>query len=1119
MIEKSLNLGHLAEDFAKLLVDVPGEALPEDTIQLEEGERREVTILFLDIVGYTRLAEQLDPEQLKFVISNTLQVFTNQIKRCGGTVEKYVGDAIMALFGRSEAHEDDSRRAVAAARAILERLEDINSILAQKGINISCRIGVNRGLIVTGQLGEHDTVTGEAINIAQRLEANAPANGILISDSVYAECAPYFECQPLPPLHVKNKTEPVIVYLVSDEKAGSERMMVPQAGTFAGREGERSTLRAVWERAAQGQMGLVQVVGEAGVGKSALLQAVMREVRSDTQRAATIYFKADSFGLTPYHALSDLVREYLAGHITSLEDFIVAIPDPTLREGLGTYRLYLADILGLPLSEDERQRLARMDPRARQAETNLALKRFIEAAVATERARGALPLVIAIDNFQWVTHASREALSQILQTLPRETAVLWLMAGRGGDAAPWVSAQLGATVLQLTPLPFEDAATLIRARFPERVLGDEFCRRLFVRSGGNALFLNELVGELRHDSDLSDVSFAERLPSSIKALVLSRLDRLPRPEKFALQLGALAGREFSEDLLRHVLRRAMYDYDATQLIERLCAANLLARNDHGVTIAQPMLTEVAYSTILYANRRKLHATVAQWVEENRPDISIYAAYLAEQWERAEEYAKAYHYYADAGHSARRRYAQREAATFLEKALKFRSAAGATAEQLAEVYGHLVGAFEALGEPEKWQHALREGLQQAPAGSPMSFRFRLSAIEVEQRYGDRAKAREQLQVFLTDAAVRETPEVHLRALLTASNFANDHGEDDTAFIQPALALRPQIQDVDLQEKLDHSVFNHYKNADELTQAEQYLVRLLDAAQTDFRRHLCDLFYCSFAWDRGVEFEAIIARACAAQNYWREVGWVRGVGWGAFYRGAALWRMSRYTEARQVFIEGVKELERARDQFMLGKLELVLAAIHLFSGDQVNYQVRKSRILTQAQQTSESEWLALRREFAMFEGQCLEPRHTLAGVYEELVATGSAPLAKVQIDEYTVTLALVAVQLGHTVEAEQLIQKVGPHIRDNAKTWLWGLCGRVEALIAAAREEWEPMERAFAESVLRFQKLGAQYDAYLTYRGWWRALKQRGLAQTPTGATVQQALAQLAASVGVAGEGRV
>ena len=121
--DRSLNLGQLAEEFAKLLVDVPVPAPVEETINLEEGERREVTTLFLDIVGYTKLAERLDPEQLKFVISNTLQVFTNQIKKCGGTVEKYAGDAIMALFGRSQAHEDDSRRAVAAARAILTARE------------------------------------------------------------------------------------------------------------------------------------------------------------------------------------------------------------------------------------------------------------------------------------------------------------------------------------------------------------------------------------------------------------------------------------------------------------------------------------------------------------------------------------------------------------------------------------------------------------------------------------------------------------------------------------------------------------------------------------------------------------------------------------------------------------------------------------------------------------------------------------------------------------------------------------------------------------------------------------------------------------------------------------
>ena len=185
MTDKDLNLTQLSEDFKKLLVDVPSLTPEDHAVRLEEGERRDVTILFLDVIGFTCLAEKLDPEQLKMVISSTLQVITNQIKKYDGVVEKYIGDAVCAVFGRDESHEDDAKRAVASATSILERLHDVNAILSPKGISLHVRIGINTGEIVTGQIGDFNTITGEAINVAQRLESAAPEDGILISKAAW----------------------------------------------------------------------------------------------------------------------------------------------------------------------------------------------------------------------------------------------------------------------------------------------------------------------------------------------------------------------------------------------------------------------------------------------------------------------------------------------------------------------------------------------------------------------------------------------------------------------------------------------------------------------------------------------------------------------------------------------------------------------------------------------------------------------------------------------------------------------------------------------------------------------------------------------------------------------
>lgn len=1110
MDERSLNLGQLAEEFAKLLVDVPSAAPVEETVNLEEGERREVTILFLDIVGYTKLAERLDPEQLKFVISNTLQVFTNQVKKCGGTVEKYVGDAIMALFGRSQAHEDDSRRAVAAARAILDRLEDINSILSQKGISISARIGVNRGLVVTGHLGEYDTVTGEAINIAQRLEANAPENGILISDLVYLDCQRHYACEKLPPLLVKNKTDPLTVYLVKEELPQTGRRTPVHAGPIVGREGELAMLRSAWHQANEGRMGVIQILGEAGVGKRALVHTLLDNLKADGVAVAPILVTADSFGMQPYHALTDMVRDYLSSTGAQLDDVIEVTLEGT-EDTIPGCRIYLQDLLGLPISEEDQVNLSQMEPRARQAETLLAVKRFLAAASIHEHESGHGPLVVILDNLEWATHASRDAVAQILRTITPDVAILWIFLSRTSEAADWIPERATTTMLKLGPLTLEATAHLLRTRLTAHYVSDVVCRHVFERTGGNPFFIDEvirIVESLGSVEDLTSMGLEERLPSSIKALILSRLDQLPRQLKLAMQVGAVAGREFSIELLRHVLARVQHSYDVNDVVASLVAENLIMRTDDQLAFARPMLAEGAYTTILYANRKKLHALVAQWVEEQRhSNLDPYAPYLAEQWERAEEFARSIRFCVHAGRAARLRFAYREAAHKMERALALWPHAPDALNDASAVELHLllVNLYEALGDRERWRQHVQSGLQRTTVGMADHAKLALRQFEWDNRYGDRDAAPKQLQTFLQSYELASWPHIQLRAYLVASGFAQERGEDDSEYIAAAEQLRSKITENDLLYLLDNNVFNHYKNADELKKAEEYFTRVLEAAsQNTYTKHISHLLYCSYMWDRGDHFESIAERAQLAQLYFREVGWARGVGWGAFYQGAALWRLGRLDDAMTVYQEGLREMERVRDHFLSDRLELLWAAACLYQGDMVAYQVRKKALLERVATQVESEQLILRRELAMFEGQVLDATHELAKTHEELIVTNRVPLAKVQHDEYNVTVALVEVQRGLAEEATHRINQVKAHILENEKWWLAGLLGRVEGLLAAAQKDFAAMNRAFAESAVYLQRVGAAYDCYVTYRAWWSALRNHRLDKTPEGAKVKTSL---------------
>ncbi|MBI2343825.1 MAG: AAA family ATPase [Deltaproteobacteria bacterium] len=1113
MDEKSLNLGQLAEDFAKLLVDVPHETAPDETIDLEEGERRDVTILFLDLVGYTRLAERLDPEQLKFVVSNTLQVFTNQIKKCGGTIEKFVGDAIMALFGRSEAHEDDSRRAIVAARLILDRIDDINSILSQKEITLNARIGINRGLVVTGQLGEHETVTGESINIAQRLEANAPVDGILISAPVYRDVATYYRCEALPPLHVKNKTAPLTVYRVRDEIPKPDRPPHDQTGPIVGRDAEIAMLKAAWARAAAAQMSSMQLVGEAGVGKRALINAMLEGVHREGTDVQPIFVTADSFGMTPYHALTDMLQAYLMQHRLTLDQLVVE-SDEVTEESLPGYQYYLEDLLGRVHEPSQRAQLEQMDPHARQQETILAVKHFLRIAAAREMRASRGPLVVVVTHCEWMTHASQGALRQLIEILPEHLALLWILSGRQQEAMQWIPTRASVSTLHLGPLTREATAAWLAAHFPDQSWRPSIIAQLHERTGGNPFYLEELLRALVGSGGTCDIDLAhldDHLSGSIKSLVLSRLDRLPRPVKFSLQVSAVAGREFSLPLLRHILSRVQLSYRVEEIVEALRTENLLTDAGEWLIMHRPMLSEVAYSTILYANRQKLHRLVAEWVEDQQRDrLTQYAPYLASQWERAEEWRKAVGYYLEAGRAARWQYAYREAALYLERVLQLaaRDPAVLNANDTLNVHMLMNDLGEALGEPDRWRMHVEEGLRLTKPGDMAHAALQLRRIEYEHRYGKRSVAQEAIAQLVLDARhhLPQWPELQVKILQTAAAFALERGTDATAYIEAAIALRPKLREPRHQYLLDNAVFNHYKNADELKRAEAHLTRMLSASSNDtYTRQSNQLLSCSYLWDRGIDFAVIADRAAQAAAYFREVGWARGVGWGAFYEAAARLRRGEFTQVRRILQDGLRDMRRARDEYIVGLLELLQAATELFSGEMVAYQVQRKAILDRAATEKMEIQLALQRELAMFEGLVLVQPEELGRIHETLLRTESVPLAKVQRDEYYVILALVVVQIGQVEGGKRYLADVVPHIEENEKGWLSGVVSQVEGLIASAQQDIATMNRLFGESVVQLHAIGAEYSCYLTYRSWRAALCGHQLGESREGAAVAQQLA--------------
>ncbi|MBN2289046.1 MAG: adenylate/guanylate cyclase domain-containing protein, partial [Candidatus Glassbacteria bacterium] len=251
-----------------------------EKIKLKKGERRNVSVLFLDIKGFTAMSEKLDPEEVTQIIDNVFKVLTAEIIRYGGMVDKYIGDCIMALFGAKKASEDDAERAIRAALGMLERMSQVNTILAENEIELGCRIGINTGLVVAGELGGEDkkdfTVMGDTVNTASRIETAAAVNTIMVSENTRAAAGDFFNYESLEPIQVKGKSKPLNVYRVhgvlKDRVERWERDSLAKSKKYVGRQHEWSEFGSfIKEALSAGPGSPVRVVGlraDGGMGKS-----------------------------------------------------------------------------------------------------------------------------------------------------------------------------------------------------------------------------------------------------------------------------------------------------------------------------------------------------------------------------------------------------------------------------------------------------------------------------------------------------------------------------------------------------------------------------------------------------------------------------------------------------------------------------------------------------------------------------------------------------------------------------------------------------------------------------------------------------------------------------------
>ncbi len=638
--------------------------------------------MFCDLVDSTELSQRIDPEELTLAIGSYQDLCARRIARHGGTIAQYLGDGLLVYFGYPGAHEDDPARAVQTALEILEEMPDVNARLAEqlpslRGRPLQIRIGIHTGEVVMGTLGtsKGPLALGDTVNITARLQGEAEAGTVVISDTTQHVVRHLFELESLGPRALKGIEEPLHIYRARSERAEPDAAVVATLTPFVGRVQELSLLLEQWEEAASGAGQIALVSGEPGMGKSRLLK-VLRERLEDQPHTWLEGRCSPYYESSALHPVSTLLRTEieLEGE-DSPEQRFAKLEEALAPTGLPLEEMapVVAGLLSIPLPEGHPEPPS--NPEVQRRKTLEFLASWLFRLSEDE------PVVLVVEDLHWVDPSTLELLSMVIARTGAARLFL-VLTFRPGFEPPWDTLP-NLRRLSLHPLTRQQMARMIESIQPGRSWSPELVTRLVAKADGVPLFVEELAKAVLESGvpvDDSDGVPDFSIPSTLQSSLTARLDRLG-PVREIAQLASVLGREFSWELLE-----AVSTWDPASLEEglaELCRAGLLHRENRAERPGEParadyvfkhaLIRDAAYESLLRSACRRIHRRVAQVLERDFPDRAASAPELiARHYDEAELTAEAAVYYQLAAERAAERSANAEAIRHLTRGIEMLS---------------------------------------------------------------------------------------------------------------------------------------------------------------------------------------------------------------------------------------------------------------------------------------------------------------------------------------------------------------------------------------------------------------------------------------------------------------